>query len=131
MRLDRYISIKYKGKTGQNAYGERTVSKSLVSNVWASKEDVGGNVGDEDEEDDREQAVEKTRFVIRYKRGITTSHFIEYDNIHYDITSVREKGRSQYLILITENRGFIDENKVLLEDGTPSRLEDGTFELFE
>lgn len=131
MRLDRYISIKYKSETARNAYGERTVSNLLASNVWASKEDVGGSKGDEDEEQDRETSVEKTKFIIRYKKGITTSHFIEYENVHYDITSVRERGRSQYLVLTTESRGYIDDSLVLGEDGTPQRLEDGTFELYE
>lgn len=99
--LDRKITILTPNGSA-NAFGEVPVSFVTLAEVWA-KVDYR-NTGQEDEQAQRETAVDKVTFTIRYRTDVNTGQRISYNGKTYNIRSVSEVGRRSFLDLIAEAR---------------------------
>ena len=104
--LDRRISI-YKKIETENELGEIEQNTEKVATVWSEvkgmrgyeKMDKVGNIS----------SKEILRVVIRYRNGIDVATEIEYKKKRYDITSVVELGREEYVELMCEGKDKKDE----------------------
>lgn len=80
-----------KGDTGQNI---ETFSKFKAA--WAFMYFDNGN---ETFESQKETAINRVKFFIRYTKGITEQMKVYYDEHYYDITHIEETNNKQYLVL--------------------------------
>jgi len=80
---------------------EVQMSKQIVKNVWAKKEDLTGL---EDEENGRVVSVAYTKFYIRHRREVLfdwKNLVVCYNDNEYNVIAIREIGRKDYIELKT------------------------------
>lgn len=100
MAFDRLIKIYARLSANQNAFGEHPLNLGLVAETWAEKVFKRGN--------EQQSAGQKTgstveSFRIRY-RELSQINVIEHEGIKYDVLSIQEEGRKQFLILECERK---------------------------
>jgi len=94
-KLDRYIRVE-QFTTTENNYGEGVKTWALYSNLWAEKIEVMGSEGVQESQTVNKQVVQ---WRIRYNSGVTVQMRILYNSQYYNITSVQEEGRGNYMLL--------------------------------
>jgi len=83
-RLNRRIRIESKSVV-RDAYGGETITWTLVAEVWAAVLPIRGR----EYVAIRQAGAElTTRFLIRYRSGVTPAMRIVYDGANYDIVDV-------------------------------------------
>lgn len=103
-KLDTPISLKVQSYT-TNVYGEREVSSTTVSTIFANFNFKSGNTK---YEADNLTTTENIECMIRFRTDIGPSRrfVIAKGSQNYTIKSVREFGRKDYLILTLEQQNF-------------------------
>lgn len=103
-KLDTPITLKVQSYT-TNSYGEREVSSTSVSTIFANFNFKGGNTKFDA---DNLTTTEKVECMIRFRTNIGPSRrfVITRGTQNYTIKSVREFGRKDYLILTLEEQNF-------------------------
>lgn len=95
-RQDRRLTF-FDKKTTTNEVGEEVTERSKVATVWGESMNLaqiemnrmaGKVMGGE------------AKWRIRYNAKINTSQLIVYDEVEYEIVSIREEGRREGLIII-------------------------------
>lgn len=102
-RLDRRVVIATETQ-GRDALGGETLTWTTLLTCWAKKEESGGS---ENYEADKNTAISKTVWTIRYNttsKTINEKMLLRYDSKDYDIISIEQFGRNRFLRLITEKR---------------------------
>ncbi len=94
-RLDEKISILTQTETA-NAFGEKVVSSTSASDIWANIENLKGKKGYEAETLLADKFIKIT---IRYLSTLTTDDLITYDSENYFITSIEEIPRKKGMII--------------------------------
>jgi|TARA_A100001037_G_C14673217_1_gene424012 SPP1 family predicted phage head-tail adaptor len=101
-KLDQRLTIKRKGTT-LNSYGEpnhQTLDK--VDLVWGGIESITPT---ERFAAGADQAMNLTKFLVRYRSDLTEDHVIEYDGWRYDISGLQPSGqRHKEYLTIFANR---------------------------
>ena len=83
-RLNRRITIEQKSVT-RDSYGGESITWATVATVWAAVLPIRG----QEYVSIRQAGAElTTRFLIRYREGVTPAMRIVYDGAHYDIVEV-------------------------------------------
>tara|TARA_B100000780_G_C20906189_1_gene360688 strand:- start:43 stop:357 length:315 start_codon:yes stop_codon:yes gene_type:complete len=100
-KLDRKITLQNRTVGSTNAFGEPVVTFPTLSVVYASIDDRGGK---EKEEAEKDTAIGKAVFIIRFRTDVSTTTQISYNSEIYDIRAINEHGRKRFLELITEKR---------------------------
>lgn len=100
--LDRRISL-YTSTTAYNSFGEPTLTWALNGSVWAG---IAYEVTPENFKSDQLIATQRMQFMIRYK-SLTEKWKVVYGGKTYDILSIEEVGRKNYLLLNCESRDNI------------------------
>lgn len=96
-RMDRRVTLQQRTMAAPNDYSEKIPSYSTLATVWAEKRDVSGR---EFFSSNQPHAESSTRFVIRYRSGLTPIHRLVHDGVTYDIVHVAEIGRRVGLELV-------------------------------
>jgi len=96
--LDRLIVIEEEVKTKDSVTGQTKSTWTYVGKFWAHLRAPRT----ESEEDwaftaKREIPLEKYIFTIRFFSGLTVKHRLTYDDKYFDIVSLKEVGRRQWL----------------------------------
>lgn len=102
--LDRQIVLQTNTPT-RSAQGSGAVvdNWTTFANCWAKVEEM--NVGSGEEEARKKQtAVARFFFTIRFRSGVTTLLRVSYKGLFFDIKSVSEIGRKQFLRIEAEAR---------------------------
>jgi SPP1 family predicted phage head-tail adaptor len=99
-RLDRKITIESVTET-RDGVGQPTETWSTFATVWATKKEMGGK---EMMAANQTVAESAAIFTIRYLSGVTPKMRINYGGNIYDILSIAEKGRQNYLEITTKVR---------------------------
>ena len=100
-RLDRVVTLGKKTVSGQDSYGEETVTWTDVI-VWAERRDLRG-----DERWTAQQVMGKQTCVYRiyYRTDLTVEDRLVDGSDTYDIHSIAEIGRKEGLELLCSARG--------------------------
>lgn len=100
--LDRQIVLQTNTPT-RSTSGALVDSWATFVNCWAKVEEM--NVGSgESEERKKQTAVSRFFFTIRFRSGVTTLLRVSYKGLFFDIKSVSEIGRKQFLRIEAEAR---------------------------
>lgn len=100
--LDRQIVLQTNTPT-RSTSGALVDNWGTFANCWAKVEEM--NVGSGEEEARKKQtAVTRFFFTVRFRSGITTLLRVSYKGLFFDIKSVSEIGRKQFLRLEAEAR---------------------------
>lgn len=101
-KLDKRITL-HKRTFAANVYGERTVDVDTTTVLWA---DIKFSKGNTKYDADVFVNSEPAEFVIRWTSDIGTSpeYYISSDYGDHYIRGVRELGRREGLILVTEQK---------------------------
>ena len=97
-KLNKRITIKSKGTT-LNSYGEPNHQTfSTVATVWANIEAITAT---ERFAAGADQALNRTKFLIRYRSDVTEDQVIEYNGWRYDIEGLEPTGQQhrEYLLV--------------------------------
>lgn len=101
-KLDQRLTIKRKGTT-LNSYGEpdhQTTDK--VDVVWGGIQSITPT---ERFAAGADQAMNLTKFLVRYRSDLTEDHVIEYNGYRYDISGLQPSGqRHKEYLTIFANR---------------------------
>jgi SPP1 family predicted phage head-tail adaptor len=92
------------GGVSNDLYGEAVVTFETLANVWANVAYRNTGTGQEEEEAEKEQAVDKVSFTIRYRSDVNTGQRVSYNGNTYNIRSISEVGRKRFLELKAEGR---------------------------
>lgn len=112
--FDRRITLYKKNYNHINELGEKSVKIEKWKSVWAEVKGLRGY-----EQLDKVGTIDSGRtykVVIRYIKDIDQAVEIEYEGVIYDITSVVELGRKEYIEIYMKNDSKILE-KGVYEDG--------------
>lgn len=100
--LDRQIVLQNNTPTRSDS-GATVESWGTFANCWAKVEEM--NVGSGEEEARKKQtAVTRFFFTVRFRSGVTTLLRVSYKGLFFDIKSVSEIGRKQFLRIEAEAR---------------------------
>lgn len=97
-RFDRLITIQQNTETRDNV-GGKADTWSTFAQIWAAYKPI---TGIENVNADRIEAKGMVNFIIRYRSDITNAMRISYDGQIYNIKSITELTRRQYLTIETE-----------------------------
>ena len=92
------------GGVTNDAYGEAVVTFETLATVWANVDYRNTGNGQESEEAQKEQAVDRVTFTIRYRTDVNTGQRISYNGNTYNVRSISEEGRKRFLVLKAEAR---------------------------
>ncbi len=112
--FDRRITLYKKNYNHINELGEKSVKIEKWKTIWAEVKGLRGY-----EQLDKVGTIDSSRtykVVIRYIKDIDQAVEIEYEGAIYDITSVVELGRKDYIEIYMKNDSKILE-KGVYEDG--------------
>jgi SPP1 family predicted phage head-tail adaptor len=98
--LDRRIVIQSFTET-RDDWNHPTKTWSTFATRWAMKVD---DLGSERSELDQQVGIMRTLFKIRYTSGVNVSMRVLYESKYYYITAVKELGRREGMMLVTEIR---------------------------
>ena len=99
-KLDRRIVIEEQ-VTSKDDWNFDTTTWQTYATVWANKMDKGVT---EREEVDRQTALTRTIWNIRYNAGVNATMRISFGGLYYYITGVEEVNRRQEMNIYTELR---------------------------
>lgn len=99
-RMDRRVVIQQPTAT-KDDWNYDTIAWTTFATVWATKLDKGAG---ETVEVNRQTAINRTQFTIRYLSGVNATMRISYGGLFYYIVGVEELGRREGQILYTELR---------------------------
>ena len=97
-KLDRRISLQTATLT-YNSYGESVSTWATTYTVWA---DVWPLPYNEQVEGDRKTEGTLFKVRIRYQSGVIPTMRLVYNSSYYDIVSIQEGNRQEYLDLIVQ-----------------------------
>jgi SPP1 family predicted phage head-tail adaptor len=100
--LDRQIVLQTNTPTRGDS-GSVVDSWGTFANCWAKVEEMNAGSGEE-EARKKQTAVTRFFFTIRFRSGVTTLLRVSYKGLFFDIKSVSEIGRKQFLRLEAEAR---------------------------
>lgn len=100
MVFDRKV-ILLQRTTSKNGYGEEVVSYSIIVTTYAEKVYKRGG-----EQTSAAQTVGVTNesFRIRYRSGLSQVNALTFESEHWEVKSIEEEGRKQFLILHCEKK---------------------------
>lgn len=103
-KLDRRIGL-YQVTETRTASGALSEAWTLLAETWA---EVRFPVTGQDELYMADQQTARTRadFYIRWRSGLTEKIKVRYDAQDYDILTITEEGRRNFLLLKTEKRAL-------------------------
>jgi SPP1 family predicted phage head-tail adaptor len=105
MNLDRRISIQV-NTPSQDGAGQPIESWAELVECWASVEYLGETtLAKEEFQEKIEKTMQYVKFSIRYRSDINTKNRIVYRGNNFEIRSVKEVGRLQYLEINTVQYG--------------------------
>ena len=99
-RMDRRVVIQQPTAT-KDDWNYDAITWSTFATVWATKLDKGAG---ETVEANRQTAINRTQFTIRYLSGVNATMRISYGGLLYYVVGVEELGRREGQILYTELR---------------------------
>jgi SPP1 family predicted phage head-tail adaptor len=99
-KLDRRIVIEQQ-VTAKDDWNYDYTTWTTYATVWANKMDKGAT---EREEVDRQTALTRTIWNIRYNSGVNATMRISFGGLYYYITGVEEVNRRQEMNVYTELR---------------------------
>jgi SPP1 family predicted phage head-tail adaptor len=94
-KMNKLITI-MKITTSKGDTGQHIETPSKYKTAWSYMYFDNGN---ETFESNKETAINRVKFFIRYTTGITEQMRVYYDSNYYDITHIEETNNKQYLIL--------------------------------
>lgn len=96
--LDRRIALQHRILAARNAQGEQVETYTTFSTVWAKKTDMRGREVFAAQHMNAEGA---STFVIRFRDDVLATDRVLFNNVAYNIRSIAEIGRREWLELTT------------------------------
>lgn len=97
-KMDKRITLQANAPI-QDGYGQEIDAWSDLAEVWAERKDGLGADTEREVENEERVAWTYDRFVIRWRSDVSVNNRVLYNGLTYDLTSVKDLGRKDFLIL--------------------------------
>lgn len=99
-KLDRQILLRY-NTTVKDSWNHDVKTAKTHDTVWAQRIDKRPS---EEVENMGLTAITRTEWTIRYVAAVERTWWVEHNSQRFDIVGIRELGRKEYMVLVTEFR---------------------------